>query len=92
MGDNGTGTIDIDKLLEERGKTHGNHVNVYDLVWELWSALIENEQFRTLPGYVKVEIMMILFKVGRGINKVDENEHWNDVQGYAELIKRVECQ
>ena len=79
---------DITKLLEEREQTHGNHIESYNRVWELWEILWKDTGFRKLPGYVKVEIMMILFKVGRGINKVDENEHWDDVQGYAELVKR----
>jgi len=79
---------DIDALLKDREKTHGSHISAYNRVWSLWEPLWSDEGFRELPGYVKVEIMMILLKVGRGINNIDENQHWDDVQGYAELIKR----
>lgn len=78
--------MDINKLLEEREAVHGPHKDEYNLVWELWEVMIENTQFRSLPGWMKVELMMVDFKKGRGIYKPDQREHFIDMQGYSGLI------
>ncbi len=79
---------DINALLEEREQTHGNHVDVHNLVWELWECMIDTPEFRALPGYVKVELMMIQLKVGRGVFNPHGNDHFLDIQGFAELIRK----
>lgn len=78
--------MNIEKLLEERNETHGNHVDVYNLVWKLWEPMMANPAFKDLPDWMKVELMMISFKQGRAIHKPHEKDNMVDVQGYAGLI------
>ncbi len=42
MNNNGGGTIDIDKLLEERGKIHGDAETTHKLAMDLWNLTVDN--------------------------------------------------
>lgn len=77
----------IDKLLEERGKTHGDHKRVYSLVWRLWEETINTIAFKNLAPWQKVELLMVLLKTGRAVHNPTHADHFDDIGGYAELAK-----
>ena len=72
-------------ILEERHATHGPHKEVYDLVWNMWMPLLLSPKFMQLPGWTRVEMMMIQLKLARASNSPHVADHWKDVGGYAAL-------
>ena len=83
---NGSGTIDIEKLLEQREATHGDHKRVYSLVWGLWEETIETADFKKLKQWQKVELCMVLLKIGRFISNPLHGDSVSDIIGYATLM------
>ena len=79
--------MSVNEILKKRGKEYGDHTVIYDRVWKLWGPMIEDKEFHGLKGWQKVEVMMILFKVGRGVSSPDVDDHWDDIGGYAQLVK-----
>ena len=76
-----------DDLLKEREKTHGDHKDVYNFVWALWYHAIDSKEFMGLEGWRKVEYMMALFKIGRGVFNPLEEDNPADGAGYLRLIQ-----
>jgi len=75
-------------LVEERGKTHGNPDKVYGLVWDMWSSLLADDKFKELPGWLKVEHMLILFKVGRAAHNPHVMDNYADIRGYSLIAEQ----
>ena len=77
----------INKLLEERGKTYGDHKAMYSLCWRLWEDMFNTVEFKRLEGWRKVELAMISLKQCRAIHNPKHGDSWDDIGGYAELAK-----
>ena len=76
----------IDKLLAERGKTHGD----FDKTSETSQALkdIVRPHYTHLTNAQKESIDMILYKIARLVR--GDNNHldsWVDIQGYSKLAE-----
>mgnify|MGYP005819279941 CR=1 FL=1 len=75
-----------DDLLNEREKTHGDADKTFALAAELI-----NTMFPTYPikkhEFALVEIQ---HKISRIINGSYHEDHWNDIEGYARLGKRIQ--
>lgn len=90
MSNNGSGTIDINKLLEERGKIHGDPETTHTLAYRLFKML-DDCQDNKLKTASRAMLFLICVKLARCIQNPAHADHLTDVSGYAELIKRVEC-
>ena len=85
---NGSGTIDIDKLLEERGKIHGDARTTHAVAYTIFKEL---EDCGEINDATLGMIFLICVKLARAAQHPKHEDHWTDIIGYAELIKRVEC-
>lgn len=78
--------MEINSILEERVKTHGNFEEVADLDTELFSTFNTYLQ-SNLENYQYCAIKMILHKIARiGCGNPDFKDHWQDIIGYATLV------
>lgn len=79
---------DIDKILAERGKTHGAFSNQAECAQDLKKAFydwaINN---KNLTPYMREAVEMILHKLARAATGDPfVQDHWNDIAGYATLV------
>jgi hypothetical protein len=75
-----------DDLLNEREKTHGNAEETFALAAELI-----NTMFPTYPiKKHEFALIEIQHKISRIINGSYHEDHWNDIEGYARLGKRIQ--
>ena len=82
---------DIDKVLEERGKTHGDFAYHADLTQRLKKVFYQGTtQAGVVLNPVEMEAVdMILHKLGRiGSGNPHFEDHWVDIAGYASLVPR----
>lgn len=87
---------DMDKMLDERQKTHGafrDHAYCTQrLKAELNECLIAR-QIRKQPSLShqqRESLEMILHKIGRIVaGNPNENDHWDDIAGYAKIANKV---
>jgi hypothetical protein len=82
-------TTDINALLAERGKTHGDYVT-HSLVTQDLKRVVTHhvaDLDRRLDDDMQETLDMIAHKIGRIIagNPV-EPDHWRDIAGYAQLV------
>ena len=90
-GNDGEHYDKIDKILDEREKTHGKYADVAELDFEL-SALLGDALSQMIPTDA-LAIKMILHKIAR-ISCGDPlfSDHWDDIAGYAaRAIEYREC-
>ncbi len=80
---------DIDKILAERGKTHGDFSNQAECAQDLKKAFYAWAQYNTkLTPYMKEAVDMILHKLARAATGDPfVQDHWDDIAGYAFLGK-----
>jgi hypothetical protein len=78
---------DINKILEEREKTHGSfevHANVTQNIKKLLSGYAGWDELGQMQ---KEALEMIANKIGRIIaGKPNFIDHWDDIAGYATLV------
>ena len=78
---------DIDKILAERGKTHGDFSNQAECAQDLKKAFYNWAQYNTQTPYMKEAVDMILHKLARvAIGDPFVQDHWDDIAGYATLV------
>lgn len=82
---------DIEKLLEERGKIHGDpettHALVHILRSSIYHYLLNNPTI--LEPAVHCMIDEILLNLCRGIYNRKHLDNWDDIAGYAMLIRKT---
>ena len=81
---------DIDKLLEERGKILGDAETTHCMAMELFTITISGSSKISKVG--QAMLFLIMVKIARGVANPTHADHWRDIQGYARLIEKVECQ
>lgn len=82
-------TTDINALLAERGKTHGDYVTHALITQDLKRVINHHvaDLDRRLDDDMQETLDMIAHKIGRIIaGNPAEPEHWRDVAGYAQLV------
>lgn len=77
----------IDKLLEERGKVHGDPETTHSIALKIYETLCHPSNKMT-DGQ-KGMLFLICVKLSRGAQHPEHGDHWDDIGGYAELIKRT---
>ena len=75
-------------LTEERGKQHGDHVTTHLVAMSIFDIL---RKCSKLSSSSEGELFLICVKLSRGVQVPSHKDHWDDIQGYAELIKDTEC-
>jgi hypothetical protein len=82
-------TTDINILLEERGRTHGDYA-VHALITQHLKRVITHhvaDLDRRLDDDMAETLDMIAHKIGRIIaGNAAEPAHWRDIAGYAQLV------
>lgn len=78
---------DIDKILAERGKTHGDFSNQAEVAQDLKKAFRAwAKHNKKLTPYMKEAVDMILHKLARvATGDPFVQDHWDDIAGYATL-------
>lgn len=78
--------MEINDILDQRQKTHGNFEKVARLDTELFSTF-NTYLYSSLSDEQYCAIKMILHKIARiGCGNPEFIDHWQDIIGYAQLI------
>jgi|NOAtaT_6_FD_contig_31_3390580_length_614_multi_1_in_0_out_0_2 hypothetical protein len=76
---------ELDDLIGERGKTHGDYAAVADTYATLLAAWQSSGQ--PLPETSALALTMIFVKIARILNGDPSHaDHWIDIAGYAKLV------
>ena len=82
--------IEINSVLGQREKTHGNFSSNSTLTMELLQICKTQIEFALLPKPIQFAIFMILHKTSRVIcGDHKYTDHWIDIQGYARLAMKA---
>jgi hypothetical protein len=80
---------DIERLLQERGKTHGqysDHARITQRTKSLWR---EHPGWAGLTFSQRETLDMIAHKVGRILSgNPNHQDHWDDIAGYSTLVSK----
>lgn len=83
---------EIEKLLEERGRTNGDYREHARIACELKDVIDEAIMARVIRGQSDLSctqresLHMIAHKIGRIIaGDTDHSDHWDDIAGYAKI-------
>ena len=80
-------TDETDKLLSEREKTHGDAAETFEVGIDLVSIVVHTcSPLR--PHHFA--IINILHKIARILCGSYHKDHWNDIEGYARLGKKIQ--
>lgn len=82
-------TTDINALLAERGRTHGDYVTHALITQDLKRVINHHvgDLDRRLDDDMQETLDMIAHKIGRIIaGNAAEPDHWRDIAGYAQLV------
>jgi hypothetical protein len=82
-------TTDINILLKERGRTHGDYAVHALITQDLKRVLTHHvaDLDRRLDDDMAETLDMIAHKIGRIIaGDAAEPDHWRDIAGYAQLV------
>ena len=84
-----TDNVNVNEILAERKKTHGDFVNHAKISQDLKIILhySDNERWELLSNDQKEALDMIAHKIARILNgNADYADHWADIAGYATLV------
>ena len=80
--------IDIEKVLEERGKRYGEFVDHACITQNIKRAMKSSPNWHRLPDDMKESLEMIAHKMGRILNGDPSYiDSWTDIVGYAKLVE-----
>ena len=83
--------MSTEKILEERGKTHGDFRHNAEVSQLIKGIIKERLHMHDLyiPPFMNEAIDMISHKLSRiAVGDPFESDHWQDIAGYAELVVR----
>ena len=83
--------VDIDKLLSDRSKIHGNAPDTHQLAYNIF-RLLDGAHFNKMNWGSRGMLFLVCIKLVRGISAPSVADHWDDIMGYSELIKRCESE
>lgn len=82
----------INEILEQRAKTHGDfkdHAYLSQILKNTFYSKRPNCDREELPYTQKEALAMIFHKIARiGAGNPNEIDHWRDIAGYALLVVR----
>ena len=79
----------IDALLDEREKTHGDYAEHADVTQRL-KIIMHNHDGISQLSFMQLEALdMIAHKIGRILaGNPNFKDHWDDIAGYARLVSQ----
>jgi hypothetical protein len=76
-----------DALIEARGGRYGNFEEQWHLAQALKARLRLEDNWYTLPSYVKEALDMIMLKSSRIVcGNPGYLDNWDDIQGYSKVV------
>lgn len=79
----------VDKILEDREKTHGDFRDHAYYSQSLKRIMRKSENYDQMSVEQMEALDMIVHKIGRILaGNPDHKDHWLDIEGYAKLISR----
>lgn len=82
----------IETILEERQKTHGEFSTHAEMTQELKLVMQSRAgcvRWNNLTPSMREALEMIVHKIGRILNgNPNHKDHWDDIAGYATLVSR----
>ena len=75
-------------LLRERETTHGDAHKTFTLAGDLISSLMIHKEGSAIEPH-EFAVINILHKVARIISGSYADDHWVDIEGYAQLGKKL---
>lgn len=80
---------DVNKILEERAKTHGDYADHALTTQSLKHVLKQGVQWDNLNPMEQEALEMIVHKIGRILSgNPHYKDHWDDIAGYATLVAK----
>lgn len=77
----------VNQILEERLKTHGDFTDVANTSTAFKNTLRASKNWNQLTDIQKESLEMVLHKVSRILNGDPNNvDHWQDIIGYIQLV------
>ena len=81
--------IEINDILDEREKTHGDFYEQAFTAQEIKTAMHKMPNWRLLPPNMHEALEMVATKIARiGNGAWHEKDHWDDCIGYLTLVAR----
>lgn len=81
--------MEINQILDERQKTHGNFKMHAQTAQYLKATMRATEKWNELEWEQKEALEMIAHKIARILcGNADFQDHWTDISGYATLVGR----
>ena len=81
-------SIDIEKVLAERGSRYGKFVDHAFVTQSIKRAMVNSPNWKRLSDDMKEALEMIAHKMGRILNGDPEYiDSWTDIVGYAKLVE-----
>jgi len=75
--------MDPNELIKTRQTTHGDAWRMTGLVVSYWLRILPKSPYKVPYLFV---VFMIVNKLCRIMYNPDCSEHWNDIQGWAQLV------
>lgn len=81
--------LEINEVLEQRAKTHGDFIENSELAQKLKKLVRDSLKGKEVPYPIQEGLDMILHKTARAsCGDYLEPDHYRDIAGYATLIAR----
>lgn len=81
--------MSTEKLLEERGKSHGEYSEHAAATQGIMDVLMSHRNWKHLPPMVRESLHMFAHKMGRVVTGDPcHKDHYDDIAGYATLISQ----
>lgn len=78
---------EIQAILTERGKSHGNFDDNARISQRLKDVVRTEATYKHLTSIQREAIDMILHKISRAVaGNASFQDHWDDIAGYAKLV------
>jgi hypothetical protein len=81
--------MNTEELTVARGATYGAPQDNHQRTANLWSAFLSNRKVSGPLTPTEVCWLNILQKIARAQEGIKHDDHWRDVQGYAENIREI---
>jgi len=79
--------MSIEKILEDRAKTHGDFAKHAQYTQRIKNVMKDTINWLALTHADKEALEMIAHKIGRILaGNPNEADHWDDIAGYAKLV------
>lgn len=80
-------TDDIDVMLAERGKVHGDYTEHAQITQDLKQVIYKSRNWPVLTPTMREALDMLAHKMGRILaGDPTHRDHWDDISGYSRLV------